>query len=213
MISSIRWTVSHVIIYTVKNFKSRVTNFFCYESSLYINSSLHFVSQNQKTERPQNREKMERGVSTKSSTQSQVWDCGSSLYDSFELNSFKRQLDSAMVTRTMSMPHLSSDHRFKYSLPPPPPVEKKPSSSSSKISRSIQKLLKSVFKSKQSSNLKFRDRSNDEYWILYDKTGALTTIPEVPEIDLGGLSPEINSLVRRTASDRISAASLAISCA
>ncbi|KAH7550161.1 hypothetical protein ACOSP7_024652 [Xanthoceras sorbifolium] len=147
-------------------------------------------------------------------SQSLVWDCGSSLYDSFELNSFKRQLDSAMVSRTQSMPHVSDRHRA--TLPPPQPslsVPKK--SSSSKISRSIQKLLKSLFKSKQSSGsmLKFQDRSNDEYWVLYDKTGALTTIPEVPEIDFGGLSPEINSLVRRTASERISTASLAISCA
>ncbi|KAI9174974.1 hypothetical protein LWI28_025547 [Acer negundo] len=149
-------------------------------------------------------------------SQSLVWDCGSSLYDSFELNSFKRQLDSAMVSRTQSMPHLSDNHHRSAPLPPqlplplPPSVPKK-SSSSSKISRSIQRLLKSVFKSKQSSSsmLKLKDRSN---WILYDKTGALTTIPEVPEMDFGGLSPEINSLVRRTASERISAASLAISC-
>ncbi|TXG50641.1 hypothetical protein EZV62_023165 [Acer yangbiense] len=152
-------------------------------------------------------------------SQSLVWDCGSSLYDSFELNSFKRQLDSAMVSRTQSMPRLSDNHHRSAPLPPQPPLPPLPSvpkksSSSSKISRSIQRLLKSVFKSKQSSGsmLKLKDRSNDEYWILYDKTGALTTIPEVPEIDFGGLSPEINSLVRRTASDRISAASIAISC-
>ncbi|KAK2664250.1 hypothetical protein Ddye_002824 [Dipteronia dyeriana] len=148
--------------------------------------------------------------------QSLVWDCGSSLYDSFELNSFKQQLDSAMVSRTQSMPRLSDSHHRSAPLPPHPPLPSVPkkSSSSSKISRSIQRLLKSVFKSKQSSGsmLKLKDRSNDEYWILYDKTGALTTIPEVPELDFGGLSPEINSLVRRTASERISAASLAISC-
>ncbi|KAJ0047980.1 hypothetical protein Pint_15018 [Pistacia integerrima] len=141
-----------------------------------------------------------------------LWDCGSSLYDSFELNSFKRQLDSALVSRSLSMSHLP-DHRAP--LPPPPPT-KKPSSSS-KISRSLQKLLKSVFKSKQSSSamLKIRQRSSDEYNVYYDKTGALTTIPEVPEIDFGGLSPEINSLARRTgASERFTATSnIAISCA
>ncbi|KAJ4711923.1 Avr9/Cf-9 rapidly elicited protein [Melia azedarach] len=134
-----------------------------------------------------------------------VWDCGSTLYDSFELNSFKRQLDSAIVSRTLSMPHLP-DRRA-----PSQPVAKK---SSSKISRSLQKLLKSIFKSKQSSSsmLKFRGAS-DEYCVYYDKTGALTTIPEVPEIDFGGLSPEINSLARRTTSERFAAPTIAISCA
>lgn len=141
-----------------------------------------------------------------------VWDCGSTLYDSFELKSFKRQLDSAIVSRTLSMPHLP-DRRAPTPAPTPaPPVTKK---SSSKISRSLQKLLKSVFKSKQSSSswLKLRDRSHDEYCVYYDKTGALTTIPEGPEIDFGGLSPEFNSLARKTASERFTAPNIAISCA
>ncbi|XP_044485335.1 uncharacterized protein LOC123210905 [Mangifera indica] len=142
-----------------------------------------------------------------------VWDCGSSLYDSFELNSFNRQLDSALASRSLSMSHLP-DHRAPLPLPPPPPPKK--SSSSSKISRSVQKLLKSVFKSKQSSSamLRIRQRSRDEYSVYYDKTGALTTIPEVPEIDFGGLSPEINSLAKRTPSERFTATSnIVISCA
>ncbi|GMI95551.1 hypothetical protein HRI_003224400 [Hibiscus trionum] len=138
-----------------------------------------------------------------------VWDCDSNLYDSFELNSFRRQLDSAIHSRTMSMPHLTGTTRA------PPPVPKK---QPSKFSRSIQKLLKSVFKFRQSSNSSLpwmKQRSNEEYYVVYDKTGSLTTIPEVPEIDFGGLSPEINSLVaKRTASDRFTVPStVGISCA
>ncbi|CAL9195842.1 unnamed protein product [Musa hybrid cultivar] len=41
-----------------------------------------------------------------------VWDCGSSLYDSFELESLMRQLDSAGAARCFSMPHCA--------VPPPP---------------------------------------------------------------------------------------------
>ncbi|KAK8523615.1 hypothetical protein V6N13_057210 [Hibiscus sabdariffa] len=137
-----------------------------------------------------------------------VWDCDSNLYDSFELNSFRLQLDSAIHSRTMSMPHLTG--RTPESTALPPPLSKKPPS---KFSRSIQKLFKSLFKFRQSSWMK--QRSNEEYSVVYDKTGSLTTIPEVPEIDFGGLSPEINSLAaKRTASDRFTAAStVGISCA
>ncbi|XP_021288428.1 uncharacterized protein LOC110419654 [Herrania umbratica] len=146
-----------------------------------------------------------------------VWDCGSTLYDSFELNSFKRQLDSAIHSRTMSMPHLVDTR-----APPPPqstlPPPVVPKKQLSKFSRSIQKLFKSMFKFKQSSSSSvfwLKQRSHEEYYVVYDKTGALTTIPEVPEIDFGGLSPEINSLVvKRTASERFTAAStVGISCA
>jgi hypothetical protein len=40
-----------------------------------------------------------------------VWDCGSALYDSYELTAFKRQLDAAVLGsggRSLSMPHLST---------------------------------------------------------------------------------------------------------
>ncbi|GMI76409.1 hypothetical protein like AT5G41810 [Hibiscus trionum] len=135
------------------------------------------------------------------------WDCNSNLYDSFEFNSFRRQLDSAIHSRAMSMPHLTDTTR-------PPPVSKK---QPSKLSRSIQKLFKSVFKFRQSSSssaMWMKQRSNQEYNVVYDKTGSLTTIPEVPEIDFGGLSPEINSLVvKKTASERFTTPStLGISC-
>ncbi|KAL6280549.1 hypothetical protein ACE6H2_017430 [Prunus campanulata] len=163
-----------------------------------------------------------------------VWDCGSSLYDSVELDSFKRQLDSAISCRTMSMPHLS-DRRV---LPPPrPPSQpaitasnKKPLSN--KLSRSIQKLLRSVFKPNKSSSSNNNNNSGvvfrlpdhpqanikDGFYVVYDKTGALTTIPEVVphEFDFGGLSPEIGALVGRTTSERFTATStsnIGISCA
>uniref|UniRef100_A0A5B7BH69 Uncharacterized protein n=1 Tax=Davidia involucrata TaxID=16924 RepID=A0A5B7BH69_DAVIN len=145
-----------------------------------------------------------------------VWDCGSSLYDSFELKSFERQLDSAIASRTLSMPHLP-DRRVlppPLPLPPPQPVSKK----SSKISRSFQKLLRSVFRPKQSNSSLFRvqERSQDRFYVVYDRSGVLSTIPEVPETgaEYGGLSPEIkSSLARRTASDRFTATSIGISCA
>jgi hypothetical protein len=36
-----------------------------------------------------------------------LWDCGSALYDSYELTAFKRQLDAAVLAcRSISMPHL-----------------------------------------------------------------------------------------------------------
>lgn len=147
-----------------------------------------------------------------------IWDCGSSLYDSFELKSFERQLDSALASRSLSMPHLS-DRRIVQHLQPPPSSQpkKSPSSSSSRISRSLQKLLKSVFRPKQtSSGIKqlFRvpePSRGGSFYVVYDKSGeALSTIPEVPEYDT--LSPEIKSLVRRTASERFTAASIGISC-
>ncbi|OAY56384.1 hypothetical protein MANES_02G012001v8 [Manihot esculenta] len=99
-----------------------------------------------------------------------VWDCGSTLYDSFELKSFERQLYSAIHSRTLSLPHLT-DRRVsapvEYSLP-------------SKISRSLLKFLKSMFKSKQNSS------------------------------DIFG----INSLVRRSGSERFTVTSMmGISCA
>ncbi|KAJ4838003.1 hypothetical protein Tsubulata_027883 [Turnera subulata] len=135
-----------------------------------------------------------------------VWDCGSTLYDSFELKSLERQLDSAINSRTLSMPHLP-DRRI---VPPPPPAvsTKKPSN---KFSRSVNKFLKTLFRSnKQNSGI--NPPHDDQYFIIYDKSGALTTIPEVPEIDFGGFSPEFNSLVRKTTSERFTAP-IGISCA
>lgn len=169
---------------------------------------------------------------------SHVWDCGSSLYDSFELNSFKRQLDSAISAssaRTMSMSHLP-DRRLPLlnslspeSPLPPPPVTSCSSSGnkkhSNKISRSLQRFLKSVFRPKHHQTLSSSTPSSpvykgaghggvgdrDRYYVVYDKSGSLTTIPESTEKEVG---PEINSLVRKTVSERFPASRVAgISCA
>ncbi|OAY59617.1 uncharacterized protein LOC110621525 [Manihot esculenta] len=144
-----------------------------------------------------------------------LWDCGSSLYDSFELKSLERQLYSAIHSKTLSMPRLPGRRAAAAAaavpnpqpplipLPPPTAVSKKPS----KISRSLHKLFKFVFRFKQNS------RPGHEYYVVYDKSGALSTIPEVPEIEFGGFSPDINSLVRRSGSERFTATSMmGISC-
>ncbi|CAK9163045.1 unnamed protein product [Ilex paraguariensis] len=141
-----------------------------------------------------------------------VWDCGSSLYDSFELKTFERQLDSAISSRTLSMPHLS-DRRAR---PPPPPLQTS-AKKSSKISRTLHKLLRSVFRPKQNSSSLFgvQDHSQDGiFYDVYDTSGVLSTIPEVPETAGDyDFSPEITSLVRRTTSDRFKPTSIGISCA
>ncbi|KAL8495696.1 hypothetical protein ACS0TY_019711 [Phlomoides rotata] len=133
-----------------------------------------------------------------------VWDCGSSLYDSFELKSFERQLDSAISSRSMSMPHLS-DHR----RPPPPPMISKRPTMSSKIPRSLHRLIRSIFRPKNSNNPQF----GGGFVQQNSRSAALSTIPEKPEFD--GVSPEIRSLVTRTASDRFSVPSnsIGIHCA
>lgn len=145
-----------------------------------------------------------------------VWDCESTLYDSFELNSFNRQLNLAISSssRSMSMPHLSPT--------PPPPSEtmsssstKKQQSPTKKISRSLGKLIKSMFRQKQSNAL-FKaghdDVDMDKYYVVFDKTGSLTTIPESGE-STEMVGSEINSLVRKTTSERIPLSRLVgISC-
>ncbi|KAF3959729.1 hypothetical protein ACB098_01G143700 [Castanea mollissima] len=141
---------------------------------------------------------------------SHVWDCGSTLYDSFELNSFKRQLDSAMATRTFSMSRIPDRQ-----APPPPPPQASKSKKTSKLSRSLHKFLRSVFKPKPSpsSVVRVQDQPKDGFYFVYDKSGALTTIPEAPEIDFSKLSPEVGSLVRKSASERFTATPIGISCA
>ncbi|XP_058772979.1 uncharacterized protein LOC131647082 [Vicia villosa] len=153
-----------------------------------------------------------------------VWDCGSTLYDSFELNSFKHQLDSA-INRSLSMSHLP-ERRVTI-------LQKSSSSSSSstsvtsrkpyKISRSFQKFIRSVFKSSNdksnvsSSSNSFtveEKSSNERFYVVYDKSGSvLSTIPEAPEFEIGSLSPEISSLVKRSASERFTTATIGIVCA
>ncbi|CAK8539312.1 unnamed protein product [Lathyrus sativus] len=155
-----------------------------------------------------------------------VWDCGSTLYDSFELNSFKHQLDSAINRRTLSMSHLP-DRQVTV-------LQKSSSSSSSssssvtsrkpyKISRSFHKFIRSVFKSSNdksnvsssSNSFKVEEKySNERFYVVFDKSGSvLSTIPEAPEFEIGSLSPEISSLVKRSASERFTTTTIGIACA
>ncbi|KAF7139413.1 hypothetical protein RHSIM_Rhsim07G0083400 [Rhododendron simsii] len=138
-----------------------------------------------------------------------VWDCGSSLYDSFELKSFERQLDSAIASRTLSMPHRAHHHAQ------PKPISKK---SSSKFSRPFHKLVKSVFGPKENaSSSLFSDlegSSQDHgFYFVYDKSGSLSTIPEVAEkaAEYGSVLPDSDeSLVKRAASERFTATSVGV---
>lgn len=145
-----------------------------------------------------------------------VWDCGSSLYDSFELKSIERQLDSAIASRTLSMPHLPDRRAHHHAQPKP--ISKK----SSKFSRPFHKLVKSVFGRKEntSSSSLFSDlegSSQDHgFYFVYDKSGSLSMIPEVAEkaAEYGSVLPDSDeSLVKRAASERFTATSVGISCA
>ncbi|XP_076894726.1 uncharacterized protein LOC143547104 [Bidens hawaiensis] len=136
----------------------------------------------------------------------EVWDCESSLYDSFELKSFEQQLDSAISSRTMSMPHLTSSSSV---LRQPPLSDRKSASKKpSRLTRSLNKLLRAVFRTRHRS-------SKDEAFYVYDTSSALSTILELPETmpEFDVLSPDMKSLATRARSDRFMPTSLSISCA
>uniref|UniRef100_A0A7N0V573 Uncharacterized protein n=1 Tax=Kalanchoe fedtschenkoi TaxID=63787 RepID=A0A7N0V573_KALFE len=162
--------------------------------------------------------------SSKAVNKSQVWDCGSSLYDSFELNSFNRQLDSVIKasSRTLYLPHLPQ----RCVLPPTPEtlipvmtitkhqvvVPKK----LGRVSKSVQKILKSVFGSSKSVNN--CSTNNKDSFYVYDRSKsmrALTTIPEMQELggyakfSMDGATP----VVRRSASERFTEGAFGVSCA
>ncbi|XP_010436884.1 PREDICTED: uncharacterized protein LOC104720705 [Camelina sativa] len=127
-----------------------------------LETDKNFSSQKTKKEEENKKEENNNYISNMKhkKTSSHVWDCGSTLYDSFELNSFKRQLDSAISTssaRTMSMsrlpdrrlPPLSSLSPENPPRLPPLPTTSSSSSSggkkhSNKISRSLQRFLKKL---------------------------------------------------------------------
>ncbi|KAF5189074.1 Avr9/Cf-9 rapidly elicited protein [Thalictrum thalictroides] len=158
----------------------------------------------------------------KAKANSLVWDCGSSLYDSFERNSFQRELDSA-IGRTQSMPHLS-DHSRR--APPDPPASRpqsiSPKRSSSKISRSINKIFRSIFRPKPNTSsmvyqVHEQTKEGGQYYYVHDRSNWLSTIPEISEQGgeyMGHSSAEFNSMVNKTASEPfISSSSIGISCA
>ncbi|KAL5984684.1 hypothetical protein ACLOJK_041305 [Asimina triloba] len=134
-----------------------------------------------------------------------VWDCESRLYDSYELKSFNQQLDSAISSRTVSMPHISSSAadaaRGGSSTHAPTPLQKR-----SKITRSIHKLVRLVFgTTTKPTSAVFVSYSGGYYG--FDRGGVLPTIPEVWENSKAvATSPELDySLVRKTASERFTA--------
>ncbi|XP_068651963.1 uncharacterized protein [Aristolochia californica] len=139
-----------------------------------------------------------------------LWDCDSSLYDSFELKSFKHQLDSAIASRTLSMPRLTQVSRS-----PPPRLQRK---SSSRISRSLSKILR-PFLSRQKpttgSMYGVDGRSEDGYNVLYDSSSrVLTVIPEFTgkTTDFVPLSSVTDSRVRRVESERFTGRMTGVSC-
>lgn len=145
---------------------------------------------------------------------SKVWDCDSCLYDSFELKSFKRQLDSAIASRSLSMP------RFSREVPlPPPPVTLSRSTSSRRISRKFHRILRSVFRLKPElvSASTGGERPVDVHYFMHQSTGGvLPTIPERWEQggDLSSISPEFDSrVIRKTVSERFTGRIAGISCA
>ncbi|GMQ01427.1 hypothetical protein CsSME_00048076 [Camellia sinensis var. sinensis] len=114
-----------------------------------------------------------------------VMDCGSSLNDSFELKSIERQLHSAISSRILSIPRLS-DHHYLPPQQPPQPISRK----SSKFSYSFHKLLRSIFSPKQA-----KAGSQDLFFAVFDGSGSLLTILEVPASGGGGgISSECKSM-------------------
>nr|GEX03877.1 hypothetical protein [Tanacetum cinerariifolium] len=139
----------------------------------------------------------------------EVWDCESSLYDSFELKSFERQLDSAISARTMSMPHLSSSSIRGQPPPPPAPSNHKPASKKYlRLTRSLNKLLRSVFRPRHTHH----SSSRDQAFYVYDTSSVLSTIPEIPETvpEFDMLSPDLKSLATRSQSDRFMPTSIGL---
>ncbi|CAA6665879.1 unnamed protein product [Spirodela intermedia] len=129
-----------------------------------------------------------------------VWDCGSNLYDSFELKSFERRLDSAISSRSYSMPH----DRY-VPLPHRSTQPKKPSGNPKSI---VRKLFRSFFRVKPAAEAGSDGwgHEGDAYRGLHPVNGGLPTILESHEKDLG--SPAVGKSV----SDRFTTTAARISC-
>ncbi|XP_026429670.1 uncharacterized protein LOC113326079 [Papaver somniferum] len=123
-----------------------------------------------------------------------IWDADSSLYDTFELNSFRRQLESAIISsaRSQSMPHLSDSGRRR--LPRQQEAKSTTTTSTvpkkSKIFRSVNKFLRSFLRHKANSvkvnkfdaaakcadqfdddsNCKIAKKVSDDYSIIFNKS-------------------------------------------
>jgi hypothetical protein len=137
------------------------------------------------------------------------------------------------------MPHLPQRTLQLQVQPQPQPQHHEPTSSlvinnksTFKISRTFQKLLRFVFKSSGNKSNKvnsssssysnsFRSYPKDQeqrLCMVYDKYESepilLSTIPELPDFEIAGLSPDISNFVRKSSSERFTAtANIGISCA
>ncbi|KAK8935876.1 hypothetical protein KSP39_PZI013702 [Platanthera zijinensis] len=136
-----------------------------------------------------------------------VWDSNSTLYDSLDVTSIKRQLDSAIAGRSLA------DHSLAVEVAAAGHGRKK---QQSRLSKSLQKLLRLVlFRSKRREvEVRFKlaqrygdgDQRDDSelYGCSYPvrwSGGGLASIPEVSEKGLE--SPEFDySAVRRAVSER-----------
>lgn len=149
-----------------------------------------------------------------------LWDCESSLYDAVELKSIQRQLNSAILsTRSLSMPRIIHRHCpvCTHATAPAPALSTR-FSTSKIVPRTLQKFIRSFFKSKSSNNdnmTSFEFDGGSSYVINYQRFGALTTIPETPEnlcnICINGgddnrLKLENRSLIARSASYKFATA-------
>ncbi|CAL9773581.1 unnamed protein product [Musa acuminata subsp. burmannicoides] len=119
-----------------------------------------------------------------------VWDCGSSLYDSFELESLMRQLDSAGAARCFSMPHSAVPP------PPPPPLSAALGQARRKRSRVARWFKNMAWLVLRSKPLKEHGGNSS--------SGCLASISEAWGRDLG--SPECG---RKTTSERFTGRTIA----
>ncbi|CAN6201469.1 unnamed protein product [Urochloa humidicola] len=139
-----------------------------------------------------------------------LWDCGSALYDSYELAAFTRQLDAAVLTRgrSLSMPHLTA------AAPPPGYAQLQGAGHYRRRRRRLPALLRRLF----SKVLRLRlpssplgARGGAPYRTADDGagspwSGALTSIPEEqssssPEAGASPVVPGATAL-RKTQSER-----------
>lgn len=133
-----------------------------------------------------------------------VWDCDSSLYDSFELKSFKLHLDSAIGSQITTPPL----------LPPPTTAPTRPSPRW--FSRSFHRILRSVFC--MNPGLVSASRGEQQALDVHHSHVAGGILPTIPEMweqggDYSSALPEFNLTVRKSLSERFTWRIAGITCA
>ncbi|CAN6195004.1 unnamed protein product [Urochloa humidicola] len=140
-----------------------------------------------------------------------LWDCGSALYDSYELAAFTRQLDAAVLAcgRSLSMPHLTR------AAAPPPAYAELQGAGHQRKRRRLPALLRRLFSKVLRLRLPWSSsggaRGGTPYRTADDGagspwSGALTSIPEEqssssPETGASPVLPGTAAL-RKTQSER-----------